>query len=38
MPWVDKFSCTKCDYESSTSVLWGGFLYIINRDNDTWVI
>ena len=37
MPWVDKFSCTKCDYESSTSVLWGRFLYIINRDNDTWI-
>ena len=36
MPWVNKFSCNNCDYESSSTVLWGGFNYTLEENENSF--
>ena len=29
-----KWECNNCDYESSTTVLWGGFNYVLKEEHN----
>ena len=36
MAWVNKFSCNNCDYESSSTVLWGRFNYTFEENENSF--